>query len=308
MTYRYSIGYGKRGVPVYRTNAAPLTGIAAIPESPFTGRKNRLFAYTIDVEVLGGDFLPAYTAGDNSNVVATDSMKNFIIRKGLEYPGATLEGFLYFLGDGFIGAYEQLADLRLTGQEIPFREVPVPDAGGDFDSSQVLFDRVDADASVASLEMVREPHGPTIRAHSSGQIGLRLMKTTGSSFTSFVRDGFTTLPDRRDRPLFITLDVTWRYADVQDAVGSDYRRYVPAEQIRDFIRATFHGFVSESIQHLVHEFGMRLLERFPQLSDVSFRAENRTRDPWGEHPDDPAIRVFSDPFPAFGEIRLTMAR
>jgi urate oxidase len=58
----------------------------------------------------------------------------------------------------------------------------------------------------------------------------------------------------------------------------------------------------------VHEFGRRSLERFPQLSEVSFRAENRTRDPWGERADDSGARVYSDPFPAFGEIRLTMAR
>jgi urate oxidase len=82
MSYRYTIGYGKRGVPVYRTNATPLIGVPPIPESAFVGRPNRLFAAMIDVEVLGGDFLPAYTVGDNSSVVATDSMKNFIIRKG----------------------------------------------------------------------------------------------------------------------------------------------------------------------------------------------------------------------------------
>src|SRR5258708_2494391 len=99
--YRYEIGYGKHRVPVYRLKAAPLTGIAPTPKSSFTGRTNELLAVEIDVEVLGDNFLPAYIVGDNSNVVATDSMKNFIIRETLNYAGATVEGLLYFLGIGF---------------------------------------------------------------------------------------------------------------------------------------------------------------------------------------------------------------
>ena len=51
-----------------------------------------LFANEITVEVFGDNFLPAYTRGDNSSVVATDSMKNFILSQAREYEGATLEG------------------------------------------------------------------------------------------------------------------------------------------------------------------------------------------------------------------------
>src|SRR4051794_39640613 len=118
-TYDYTIGYGKKQVPIYRVHATRLGGVTPIPESPFTGRSNELFAYNIDVEVLGGDFLEAFTVGDNSNVVATDSMKNFVIRQALDYQGSTLEGFLYFVGNGFISTYDQLRSLRLSGQEIP---------------------------------------------------------------------------------------------------------------------------------------------------------------------------------------------
>ena len=39
------------------------------------------------------------------------------------------------------------------------------------------------------------------------------MKLTGSSFEGFVRDEYTTLPESRDRPLFVHLDVHWRNAD-----------------------------------------------------------------------------------------------
>ena len=70
--YKYVISYGKAQVPVYRMYAPTLTGVSPIPESAFIGRGNVLFAMEVDVEVFGENFLPAYTHGDNTMVVATD--------------------------------------------------------------------------------------------------------------------------------------------------------------------------------------------------------------------------------------------
>jgi urate oxidase len=306
--YRYEIGYGKHRVPVYRVRAAPLRGVRPVPESAFVGRENAVFACEVDVDVRGDDFLPAYTRGDNRLVVATDSMKNFVLREALAYEGATLEGFLGFLGRRFVATYAQLRSLRLAARELPFVAARVPAGDGGFGPSGVLFDRVEADHAVAELELVGDGEGVEVVGHRSGRVGLRLLKTTGSAFTSFVRDDYTTLPERRDRPLFVFLDVHWRYAEAADALGDDPARYVPAEQVGDVVRAVFHGFVSESIQHLVHEMGGRLLERFPTLAEVSFAAENRTRDPVAESATDERVKVYSDPFPAYGVISLTMRR
>ncbi|HLL49824.1 MAG TPA: 2-oxo-4-hydroxy-4-carboxy-5-ureidoimidazoline decarboxylase, partial [Thermomicrobiales bacterium] len=72
--YSFEVSYGKQGVPVYRVFATPLRDVAPISESSFTGRDNNLFACEVDVEVFGDEFLPAYTHGDNTMLVATDSM------------------------------------------------------------------------------------------------------------------------------------------------------------------------------------------------------------------------------------------
>jgi urate oxidase len=306
--FEYEIGYGKHQIPVYRVYARALEGIATIPESPFGGRTNSIFAVLVDVEVLGDHFLPAYTQGDNSMVVATDSMTNCVLRQSLAYEGATHEGFLAFLGRGFLETYPEMRRVRLSCRELPFEAASVPGEGGGFVPSTVLFDRGHGDATTAMLEMRTGASGPEITDHQGGRVEMQLMKTTGSSFTSFVRDGYTTLPDRRDRPLFIYLDLHWRYRSVDEAIGDDHRAYVPAEQARDLVRTVFHEFVSESIQHLVHEMGLRLLDRFPQLAEVSFDAQNRTRDPYFESETDPQVKVYSDPFPAYGGITLTMRR
>ncbi len=320
--YRYDISYGKASVPVYRVYARPLAGVRAIPESPFTGRSNRLMALEVDVEVFGDNFLPSYTRGDNSLVVATDSMKNFILSQALAYDGATLEGFLDMLGHGFLSSYPQMRALRLTGRELPFTPVTVAmptatntDVGAGnsaaFEASPVLFDRARGDHAFGELDYRRggaDGMAPMLAGHRCGLAGLRLVKITGSSFTRFVRDEHTTLPERTDRPLYIFLDLSWTYNDPAALLDRDHVAYVPAEQVRDLVCTVFHSFVSESIQHLVHEMGARLLERFPQLATVGFAAQNHTWDPAARSSDDPRVRVYTDPFVAHGLITLTMSR
>jgi urate oxidase len=78
--------------------------------------------------------------------------------------------------------------------------------------------------------------------------------------------------------------------------------------VRDLARVVFHEFVSESIQHLVHEMGQRLLSRFPQLAEVSFAGQNLTPDPIATSEADPRVKVYASPFPAYGLIRLTLTR
>ena len=323
--YNYVISYGKVHVPVYRLYARPLTGVTPVPESSFTGRENILFAAQIDVEVFGENFLPSYTKGDNSMVVATDTMKNFILRQALAFGGSTLEGFLEQLGHQFLATYPEMERLQMTGRELPFTPAQVPQGGQEgagkltplptqvsrdvslpasFGSSNVLFSRSHDDYATATMDFASDGGTTRITAHRCSRVGMQLFKVTGSAFTHFVRDAYTTLPERGDRPLFIYLDVHWKYTDVADM----QTRYIPSEQVRDVAQTVFHEFVSESIQHLVHEMGLRLLERFPQMAEVSFKGNNLTRDPVGASETDPKQKVYSDPFPAYGLIKLTMSR
>jgi urate oxidase len=171
--------------------------------------------------------------------------------------------------------------VRMSGRELRFDRL-----------GERVFARSHDDHAVATLHV--GPDGVTGRR--GGIENLWLLKTRGSAFTRFARDDYTTLPDRIDRPLFIRLAVEWEYVD---------ERQADPRAVRDHIASTFDSFVSESIQHLVHEMGMRLLAHRPELARLSFRAENHTRDPAGEHG---SRRVFTDPFPAQGLITLTLER
>ena len=306
--YEYEISYGKAKVPLYRVYGRPLTGLTAIPESDFTGRDNVLVGAEISVEVFATEVLPAYTVGDNRRVVATDTMKNVILKEALAYDGATLEGFLAHLGRRFLALYPEMGHIRVSGRELPFVAPQVPGAGGSFAPSDVLFSRAFGDHGVAMLEYALADGEARLLAHESGRVEMQLLKVTGSAFTRFARDEHTTLPERGDRPLFIHLDMRWRYSDPATMLDASRRGYVASEQVRDFAATIFHRFVSESIQHLVHEIGTRLLHRFPQLAEVSFAAQNQTPDPMALSESDPKQKVYSSPFPAFGLIRLRLTR
>jgi urate oxidase len=289
------ISYGKLAVPVHCIGVPPLRGLPEIPESPVRALDSGLLAWEVSMEVLGQGFMPAYTEGDNRQVVATDTMKNVILRHALEHADPVPEAFLASLGRRFLDAYAEMETLRLRARELPF--LPVGD-------SRKLFTSSAGEHGVAELELDRDG----LLGQRSGLEGLRLLKTTGSAFTRFARDDATTLPERADRPLFIHMDVAWRYGDPADALAEDPSRYVAPVQVRDVVCAVFDEFVSESIQHLVHEFGQRLLERFPTLDEVSFAAENHTHDPVPGSEQGAERRAFTAAFPAYGLITLTLTR
>jgi len=302
-----NIAYGKANVSFYRTYAKPLTGLAPIPESSFVGRPNILFSYDAEVQVLDQSLAPAYTEGDNSQVVATDTMKNFIHQVAIEFEGATLEEYLLFLGRRFFQTWSHVHTLRLLGRELPFPAAIVPSGGG-FGPSSVLFGEQRSDFGSAMLEVVRDGEDARIVDHRSGREQLHLIKVTGSAFADFVRDQYTTLPSVKDRPLYVYLDVFWRYKDAVDGVAPDHARYVAPEQVRDLVATVFHEFVSMSIQHLMHEMGQRLLARFAQLVEVAFDGQNRLWDTVVVSEADEKVKSYCDPRPPYGSLHLTLRR
>ena len=259
------LNYGKDAVSVYRTDDA-----------------GNLFAAQVALVLHGEVFLPSYIEGDNSMVVATDSMKNFIHSCGCDFGGASLEEFLAYVGRCFLERYDHVERLTIEGRELPFVR-----------RGEALYQEVRSDYGTARIELAREG----VVDHRSGRGRLHLVKLTGSSFAGFVKDEYTTLPDAVDRPLFVYLDVHWRHAD--------FERRVTSEDVRDLVTATFDDFVSASIQHLLHEMGTRALERFPEIETIELDGQNRLWDTARSHDQ---VTVYTDARPPYGVIHLTLAR
>lgn len=278
------IRYGKARVVFFVTRRPP--------EPPF--------AAEVDIDVFGERFIASYTEGDNREVVATDTMKNFVYATAADYKGTSLEAYVAFLGGRLLTTYPQMERIRVTA-----REVPLDGGHHDRGESDVVFRMTRADPAMAHADFARLGNDISMTHARSGIEGMRLFKTTGSSFAAFARDDYTTLPDLVDRPLTIRMDAHWQYGDVRDASGEG-NGHVDGALIRTALEHTFHDFNSRSIQELVHEMGQRLLRGFPSLAAVEFSAENHTPDKVADGKD--GVRVFAEPRQTFGKIGLVLRR
>ena len=278
------------------------------------------FAASVTIDVFGERFAAAYTEGDNREVVATDTMKNFVYATAADFDGRSLEAYVGYLGHRLLETYPQMERIRVTSHEIPLdpaHYIASPRGGTGVTAlsgpapympspsgSDVVFRLTRTDIAMSQADLERRADRVVITSARSGIEGMNLLKTTGSSFAAFARDQYTSLPDLIDRPLTIRLSVYWRHADPVKADAE--RSHIAAELVRRAIEVTFHDMNSRSIQHLVHEMGAQLLKIFPRMSEVEFAAENHTPDAVAEGKGD--VRVFAEPRQTFGKIGLVLRR
>jgi len=270
--------YGKGGVIVYRLNR---DGQVPAGQSPVFGANVLMLVY-------GEAFWPTYTTGDNTGLIATDSMKNFIQRETLTFPGHDYEGLCRFLATRFLDTYGQVEGIQVTATEIPYSGL----------ESGAAFSPGGPERAVARVEVRREG----LVEAMSGIRGFRLVRLGGSSFHGFIRDQYTTLPDIANRPLHIWLDLEWRHLKHEAAFTDG----AVTARVRRLVRDVFSSFASESIQQLIHQIGTRLLADEPSIAEVHLEATNRTWDTIAEEGD--TLGVYTDSRPPYGCLGLSLKR
>jgi urate oxidase / 2-oxo-4-hydroxy-4-carboxy-5-ureidoimidazoline decarboxylase len=271
--------YGKGDVIVYRLHRE---GNQPQGQSPFFGANVLLLIY-------GEAFWSTYTTGDNTNLVATDSMKNFIQRETMNFTGGDLESFCRFLAEKFLNTYPQAEGAQVTASEIPYA------ADG---SSQVSFAPAGPDRAYARIELGRQ--GPMeIR---SGIQGFKLLRLGGSAFYGFVRDQYTTLPEIKNRPLHMWLDVEWSYCSAE----AGFSKGAVTAATRKVVHEVFAGFESGSIQQIIYQIGNRMLQDIPAIEEIHLEANNRTWDAIVEQGE--SLGVYTDARPPYGCLGLTLHR
>ena len=227
--------------------------------------------------LYGDAFWPTYTIGENTGLIATDSMKNFIQRETANFTGNDLEPYCRFLAEKFLAKYPQTEGIQVSAAEIPYAWI-----GGDG------YMPSGPDRAFASIEMRQ---GGAIVEQRSGIHGFKLLRLSGSAFTGFVRDEYTTLPEITDRPLHMWLDLEWLGAGDMSLVQS----------VRALVRDVFLSFESGSIQEIIYKIGTKMLTDLPAIAVVHLEANNRTWDKVAEH-------IYTDARPPFGCLGLTLRR
>jgi urate oxidase len=268
--------YGKGDVIVYRLHRD-----GQVP----TGR-SPVFGANVLMLIYGDAFWPTYTTGDNTGLIATDSMRNFIQRETMNFDAWDLEGYCRFLAEKFLATYPQVEGVQVSAAEIPYEG-----AGAAFTPSG-------PERATARVEL--QP-GAVVEA-CSGLRGFKLLRLGGSAFHGFVRDHYTTLPDLMNRPLHMWLDVEWRYTDTAAAFNDG--RMVSC--VRDLVRSVFEAFESGSIQQLIHRIGVRMLDENPSIAEVHLEANNRTWDTIAERGAE--LGVYTDARPPYGCLGLSLKR
>lgn len=270
--------YGKGDVTVYRLNRS---GVSAAGTS-------RVFGANVLMLVYGDAFWPTYTTGDNTGLIATDSMKNFIQRETLGFEGEDLAVYCRYLADRFLRIYPQVEGAQVSAVQVPYATV----------GNGVGFAPAGPERATAQVELGREGLTEVV----GGLRGFRLLRLGGSAFRGFVRDEYTTLPDLFDRPLHMWLDLEWRYTDPQSAFDNT----TVVNQARRIVHRVFETFESGSIQQVIYLMGTTLLEEIADLSEVHLEAENRTWDTIAEQ--EHATGIYTEPRPPYGCLGLRLKR
>ena len=270
--------YGKGDVIVYRLNR---TGNPPAGTSPVFGASVLMLLY-------GDAFWQTYTTGDNTKLIATDSMKNFIQRETMNFPGNDLEEYCRFLGEMFLAKYAQVEGLQISASAIPYEAL----------QGNVAFVPSGPDVAFARLEIDRSGFVEAV----SGIRGFKLLRLGGSAFRGFVRDEYTTLPDLHNRPLHMWLDLEWSYGQPAAAFSGG----VIAARARMLTHGVFTAFESGSIQQVIYKLGMQMLAEIPEIAEVRLEANNRTWDTIAEREED--LGVYTDARPPYGCLGLTLKR
>ena len=270
--------YGKADVTVYRL----------IRDGSVRPGSSAVFGANVKMLTWGGAFWPTYLRGDNTGLIATDSMKNFIQAHTFEFTDFGLENYCRFIGRRFLDTYPQVEGLQMTAVQLPYAGLE----GG------VAFIPAGPDQAFARIEMTQE----RVVSAVSGIQGFKLLRLRGSSFQGFVRDQHTTLPDRPSRVLHMWLDMEWSYANL-DAAFSDG---AVTGRVRAIVMDVFKSFESASIQQIIHKMGTRIFADIPEIAELRFEANNRTWDVVQERGEE--FGVYIDPAAPYGVLGLTLTR
>jgi urate oxidase len=237
-------GYGKSEVRLVKVSRRP--------------DGHDLLDLTVDVG-LEGDFNAAYTQGDNTGLLATDTMRNAVYALAREHPIDEIESFGQRLVEHFLAAGPGVTRARVDIVEHPWVRLEV--AGR---LHEHAFERGSGGNRVATV--VGGGGEPQIEA---GIDDLLVLKTTDSGWEGFLRDRYTSLPETSDRILATVITARWSYGGRDVEFGASWR------EVRQTILEAFCDHYSPSVQFTLHHMGEAVLDARPEVQRISFSLPNK---------------------------------
>jgi len=188
---------------------------------------------------LEGDFETAYTEGDNSRVLPTDTMKNTVYALAADHPLEDIESFGLLLAGHF------------------FQGPPASTASARVELTEQLWDRLHphafrrAGSERRTAVVTRTRDGAKVVA---GIEDLVVMKTAKSAFEGFPRDRYTTLAETADRLLATSVTAEWTYSRLDIPFTERW------SEVRHRLLEIFVDHDSRSVQQTLYAMGEAALE------------------------------------------------
>jgi len=243
---------------------------------------------------LRGDFERVYTASDNSPCVPTDTMKNTVYALAKTTDFVAPEQFALVLSDHFVTRFGHVSSAEIGISQVRWARISVE--GREHEHS---FYRK---PGLRQAHVIRDGESsPTV---SGGLTGLQVLKSSGSGFSGFLKDEYTTLPETDDRILATTVDATWTYASADAPFNEAF------ETANRRIADVFAAHQSRSLQSTLYAIGERVLEDVPSIERIHLSMPNQHHlwvdlSAFGLDNDDVVFKATDEPY---GLIEGTVGR
>src|SRR5262245_34600522 len=160
-----------------------------------------------------GRYDESYTAGDNRDVLPTDTMKNTVYALAARCVIKEPETLGLLLATHFLDRNPALEDVRVELSARAWGRIAV---GGQEDGQAFIGQGPDMRSAVVA-------GGRRETTVSAGVADLLILKSSRSAFADFARDELTTLAETQDRILATSLTATWQYRTTRVDFGPVWR-------------------------------------------------------------------------------------
>jgi urate oxidase len=257
------------------------------------GARHEFTDLTVWIE-LEGDFASSYSAADNAKVIATDTMKNTVYVLASRHGIKSAEVFAQSLGKHFLDIYSHVGRVTVRCEQVIWTRLSF-----DGNAHDHAFVGGSSERNTSTLSASRSQS-----VLHSGLVGLTVLKSTGSGFTGYLQDEYTTLKPTEDRIFATTISAQWPCRDH----AADWT--AARQTIRAALLDVFANQYSKSVQHTLYEMGRAAFAACPLIDEIEIRMPNQHHllanlEPFGlKNPNE----VFIPTSEPFGNIGATIRR
>jgi len=209
--------------------------------------------------MIEGDFARAYTHGDNSTSVSTDTIKNVVNVVARENTGLCAEEFCQVLAKKYLDTYPQISSVAITTHETKWSRLSF--GGKPHPYSFVL----DSNGKPLVEATLARDGASTL---TSGIDGFTFMKSTQSGWENYVKDAYTTIPPTADRMCATSMVASWKWS------GKPQNYSATNAKIIDTVLEVFSTTYSMSVQDSLYRMGEAALAAVPEISEISMACPN----------------------------------